>query len=50
MAALPDEVEVHYDPARPDEAYLETNTPRMGYWFVGGGVIGLLIGLVALLG
>jgi Protein of unknown function (DUF3592) len=49
VAALPDEVPVYYDPTDPDEAYLETHTPRVGRWLVGGGVIGLLIGLVALL-
>jgi hypothetical protein len=48
--ALPDEVEVHYDPAAPGEAYLETQTPRVGYWLVGGGGLGVLIGLIALLG
>ena len=48
-AAVPDEVPVYYDPAKPDEAYLETHTPRIGHWLVGGGIVGLLIGLVALL-
>jgi hypothetical protein len=50
VAALPDQVTVYYDPANPDEAYLETHTPRIGRWLVGGGVVGLLIGLIALLG
>jgi hypothetical protein len=49
-AALPDEVDVHYDPAKPQEAYLHTHTPRMGYWLVALGVVLALIGLVALLG
>jgi len=50
VAALPEQVTVYYDPATPDEAYLETHTPRIGRWLVGGGVVGLLIGLIALLG
>jgi hypothetical protein len=49
-AAVPDEVDVFYDPASPGEAYLHTHTPRMGYWLLAGGVLGLLVGLVALLG
>jgi hypothetical protein len=28
---------------------LHTNTPSLGYWLVGGGALGVLIGLVALL-
>jgi hypothetical protein len=49
-AAVPDEVDVFYDPANPREAYLHTNTPRLGYWLVGLGVVLALVGLVALLG
>jgi len=41
---------VHYNPASPDEAYLELNTPTIGYWFVAGGALGALIGLVLVLG
>jgi hypothetical protein len=26
--ALPDEADVHYNPAAPQDAYLQTNTPR----------------------
>jgi hypothetical protein len=49
-AAVPDEVDVFYDPANPGEAYLHTHTPRVGYWLVALGVVLALIGLVALLG
>jgi Protein of unknown function (DUF3592) len=49
-AAVPGEVEVHYDAAKPQEAYLHTHTPRLGYWLVALGVALALIGLVALLG
>ncbi len=49
-AAVPDEVDVRYDPAAPQEAYLHTHTPRLGYWLVALGVVLALIGLVALLG
>jgi hypothetical protein len=48
LRALPDEVDVFYDPADPDQAYLEKHTPRIGYWFVGGGTIGILLGLIML--
>jgi hypothetical protein len=50
LAAIPDEVVVHYDPSDPEQAYLEKHSPRMGYWFVGGGAIGALFGLLLLLG
>jgi hypothetical protein len=43
LDALPDEVDVHYNPAKPQEAYLHTNTPRWGYVMVAGGVIGVLV-------
>jgi Protein of unknown function (DUF3592) len=49
LAAIPDDVEVHYDPEHPEQAYLEKHTPRIGYWFVGGGVFGILLGLVMLM-
>ena len=42
---LPDEVDVHYDPANPQEAYLKTHTPTIGRWFIVGGSIGLVLGL-----
>jgi hypothetical protein len=42
LDALPDEVDVHYNPATPQEAYLRTNTPRWDYVMAAGGVIGLL--------
>jgi hypothetical protein len=48
LRALPDDVDVFYDPADPDQAYLEKHTPRIGYWFVGGGTIGILLGLIML--
>jgi hypothetical protein len=45
---VPDEVEVRYDPAAPDQAYLETHTPRIGYALLAGGALGILIGVIAL--
>jgi len=48
LRAIPDDVEVFYDPADPDQAYLEKHTPRIGYWFVGFGTIGALLGLIML--
>ena len=50
LAAIPDQVDVHYDPAAPEEAYLETNTPTLGWFLTGGGILGMLIGLVLVLG
>jgi hypothetical protein len=49
LAEIPDAVEVHYDPAAPEEAYLATHNPRLGFALVGGGSAGVLLGLVALL-
>jgi hypothetical protein len=49
-AAIPDEVDVHYDPERPAEAYLEKHTPRLGYWLIAGGALGSLLALVLILG
>ena len=48
LAAIPDEIDVHYDPASPDVVYRELHTPRLGYWLIGGGIIGVLIGLIML--
>jgi hypothetical protein len=48
LRAIPDEVDVYYDPADPGQAYLEKHAPRTGYWFVGGGVTGVLLGLIML--
>jgi hypothetical protein len=42
------EVEVHYDPAAPNEAYLETQTPTVGYLLVTGGGLGVLLALALL--
>jgi Protein of unknown function (DUF3592) len=49
LAAIPDEVDVYYDPAAPQEAYLETHRPRIGSILLVGGAIGLMAALVALL-
>jgi Protein of unknown function (DUF3592) len=48
LAAIPDDVEVHYDPENPDEAYLRTHTPRLGRWLIGGGIGGVAFGLLLL--
>ena len=50
LDAIPDQVQVHYNPASPDEAYLELNTPTTGYWLTAGGVLGALIGLALIAG
>jgi uncharacterized protein DUF3592 len=50
LAAIPDEVDVHYDPAAPGEAYLETHTPRIGTFLIAGGALGLLVALIILAG
>jgi hypothetical protein len=49
-AAVPDQVDVFYDPARPQEAYLHTHTPRTGRLLVAFGVLAALTGLVGVLG
>jgi hypothetical protein len=49
LAAIPDEVDVFYDPADPDEAYLVRHSPRLGHWLIGGGVLGILFGLLIVL-
>ncbi len=50
LAAIPDEVDVYYNPAAPDEAYLEKHTPALGRYLVVGGSIGVAFGLILLLG
>src|SRR4051794_16446664 len=49
LAALPDTVDVHYDPADPQDAYLEKHTPTVGRWLIGGGIFGLLLGVLILI-
>jgi hypothetical protein len=49
-AATPDEVDVHYDPANPQESYLEKHSPRIGKWLIAGGIVGVLFSLVLALG
>lgn len=50
LAAVPDEVDVYYDAQSPQEAYLHTNTPHLGYALLAGGAIGLLVAVAALFG
>ncbi len=50
LAAFPDEVDVYYDPAAPQEAYLEKHTLTLGRYLLAGGGVGVLFGLILLLG
>jgi uncharacterized protein DUF3592 len=50
LAAIPDDVEVYYDPASPDQAYLEKHSPALGRYLLAGGGVGFLFGLIILLG
>jgi uncharacterized protein DUF3592 len=50
LAAYPDDVEVFYNPAAPEEAYLEKHTTALGRYLVVGGGIGVLFALILLLG
>ena len=54
LDAIPDDVEVHYDPFNPGEAYLEKHTPGLGYGIVGLGIalglLGFLLLFAAILG
>ena len=50
LAAIPDEVDVYYNPAAPEEAYLETHTPALGRYLLAGGGVGVLFGLILVLG
>jgi Protein of unknown function (DUF3592) len=49
LAAIPDEVDVHYDPASPATAFLEKHNPRLGYWLVGFGILFALIALISMI-
>ena len=40
---------MHYDPEDPDEAYLDKHSPRLGYWLIGGGILGALFALLLVL-
>jgi uncharacterized protein DUF3592 len=48
LDAIPDDVDVHYDPLNPGEAYLEKHTPRLGYWIVALGIVLGLLGFLLL--
>jgi hypothetical protein len=50
LAAIPDEVDVYYDPAAPQEAYLQTHSPALGRYLLAGGGVGVLFALILLLG
>jgi len=50
LAAIPDEVDVYYDPAEPGTAYLERHTPQLGRYLVVGGWIGVVLALIIVLG
>jgi Protein of unknown function (DUF3592) len=50
LAAVPDDVDVYYDPAAPQEAYLEKHSPTLGRYLLAGGGAGVLFGLILLLG
>ncbi|OBF12563.1 hypothetical protein A5730_03145 [Mycobacterium sp. ACS4054] len=49
LAAVPDEVDVHYDPSAPHVAYLHTHTSRIGYALIAGGAVGVVLALASLL-
>ena len=47
LAEMPDEVTVHYDPADPQDAYLQRHSPGLGYAICAFGVLGLLVALLS---
>jgi hypothetical protein len=49
-AAMPDQVQVHFNPADPSEAYLQTNTATFGWALLALGVLLALGAVIALLG
>jgi Protein of unknown function (DUF3592) len=49
IAAMPEEVDVHYNPDDPSEAYLETNSTTLGWFCIAIGIVlalGALVGIV----
>jgi hypothetical protein len=48
LAAIPEQVVVHYDPAEPATAFLERHNPKLGYWLVGFGILFVLIALISM--
>lgn len=42
LAAIPDSVEVWYDPSDPREAWIERHSPAIGYALVAGGAVAAL--------
>jgi hypothetical protein len=50
LAAIPDEIDVYYDPAAPQVAYRVLHKPRLGYALITGGAFGVLIALVLIVG
>ena len=48
LAEIPDDVEVHYDPAAPQEAYLSTHDPKLGIALLAGGGVGAVLALLLL--
>lgn len=49
LAAIPEEVDVHYDPDDPQTSYLRADSPWVGRLFITGGSFGVLVGLVLVL-
>jgi hypothetical protein len=50
LAAIPDEVDVYYDPSKPEEAYLERHNPTLGRYLLVGGSVGVVFALILALG
>lgn len=50
LDALPDQVDVHYNPADPQEAYLHTNGSAGGLAMIAFGTVGTLVSLALLFG
>ncbi len=50
LAAVPDTVQVYFNPEKPSEAYLIRHTPHLGYVFYAAGAVVALVGLAFLLG
>ena len=48
LAALPEELDVYYNPATPQEAYLEKHSPTIGNGLVAAGAVGVLIAVLLL--